>query len=181
VDLSDNALGPSGAQALGELLRRNHSIRTLRVHNDGLGQDGGKHIAAALLGKSGIEEEEDVEPENIAKIETFISGRNRLENPGAEALANTFKLMKTLTALQIPQNGIKPEGIVFIAESLKQNKGLMILDLNDNNIRESGAIALAAAFKELPELRKVNRTFSPSPLSHSSFALLLSPSFCDKP
>lgn len=156
LDLSDNALGPSGAKALGELLRTNHNLRTLRVHNDGLGQDGGKHIAAALLGKSGIEEEEDVDPQRVAKLTTFISGRNRLENPGAEALAKTFKVMRSLTALQIPQNGIRPEGIVAIAEALKENKGLTILDLNDNNIREKGAVALAAAFVELPELRKVN-------------------------
>eukprot|EP01102_Stenamoeba_stenopodia_P003012 TRINITY_DN12941_c0_g1_i1.p1 TRINITY_DN12941_c0_g1~~TRINITY_DN12941_c0_g1_i1.p1 ORF type:complete len:404 (-),score=144.47 TRINITY_DN12941_c0_g1_i1:87-1298(-) len=158
LDLSDNALGPSGAKALGTLISTNHSIRTLRVNNDGLGQDGGKHIAAALLGRehNGTNNDQDPEPEKIAKIETFVCGRNRLENPGAEALSKTFQAMKTLTALQIPQNGIRPEGITSIAAAIKANPGLKIVDLNDNTIKEKGAIALAEAFSHLTKLQKVN-------------------------
>jgi len=145
LDLSDNALGPSGAKALGTLISVNHSIRTLRVNNDGLGQDGGKHIAAALLGfeyNGKTQEQKDPEPSKIAKIETFVCGRNRLENPGAEALSNTFKAMKTLTALQIPQNGIRPEGITAIAAAIKENQGLKIVDLNDNTIKEKGLLSV---------------------------------------
>ena len=53
------------------------------------------------------------------QLKTFVAGRNRLENPGATALAKAFKTIGTLEHISIPQNGIRPEGIIELADSLE--------------------------------------------------------------
>lgn len=53
------------------------------------------------------------------KLKTFIAGRNRLENPGATALAEAFSAIGTLEIIKLPQNGIRPEGIIQLARSFE--------------------------------------------------------------
>ena len=48
LDLSDNALGPSGAQAIATFLPHCLALEELRLNNNGLGVDGGKIIAQGL-------------------------------------------------------------------------------------------------------------------------------------
>lgn len=44
-------------------------------------------------------------------LKEFICGRNRLEVPGTQALAAVFEDLGTLEVIEIPQNGIQPEGL----------------------------------------------------------------------
>ena len=59
-------------------------------------------------------------------MKVFISGRNRLENEGAKALSEAFKILGSLEEITMPQNGIRPEGVVLLAEAFKQNKNLKV-------------------------------------------------------
>ncbi|EDV24961.1 uncharacterized protein TRIADDRAFT_56415 [Trichoplax adhaerens] len=138
IDLSDNAFGPDGINAVKSLLsgRPGYTIKTLKLNNNGLGPNGGKILAAALrecYKNSG----------DKFSLKTFICGRNRLEIAGSEALASAFKIIGTLEDVSMPQNGIKSEGIVPLVCALACNKSLKRLNLNDNIFSQDGSKALA--------------------------------------
>lgn len=91
LDLSDNAFGPIGVQGLASLLRSSscYALEELRLNNNGLGIGGGKLLADALLDCFNSSKAEG----KPLALKVFIAGRNRLENDGAKALAQVFKVI----------------------------------------------------------------------------------------
>lgn len=90
LDLSDNAFGPIGVEGLAALLRSSscYALEVLRLNNNGLGITGGKLLAAALTDCYKCSKEKG----KPLSLKVFIAGRNRLENEGARALAEVFKV-----------------------------------------------------------------------------------------
>lgn len=167
VDLSHNAFGPAGTRAFVQLIMHNHSIRTLKVINNGLGIGGGTIIAQSLL--EALSQKNNTDNNNTdnnnnnnteqsqPRIETFEAGRNRLENSGATELARAFEQMRTLTSLHLPQNGIRPEGITALARAISVNSDQFTdLNLSDNTIKQEGAQSIATAIAQMPQLRHLN-------------------------
>ena len=62
---------------------------------------------------SGLSDLAKLSRENGQKLmlKEFICGRNRLEVPGTQALAAVFEELGTLEIIELPQNGIQPEGM----------------------------------------------------------------------
>jgi Ran GTPase-activating protein 1 len=131
--MSDNAFGPIGLEALMEFFQAGccYSLKELRLHNNGLGPDGAKKLAYSL-------EQCWRKSEKKLALKTFICGRNRLEYEGAKAVSNSLKLIGTLEEIQMPQNGIRPNGIEFIADACAHNPNLRIVNFNDNTFRSIG-------------------------------------------
>ncbi|MFH4982949.1 hypothetical protein AB6A40_009658 [Gnathostoma spinigerum] len=140
LDLSDNAFGPIGAEGVESFLQSSsaYSLQVLKLNNNGLGA-GGKIIARALRNCY----------QNAARdgckfhLKSFIAGRNRLENPGALALAEAFEEIGSLEEVVMHQNGIKAEGIEALAKSFARNKNLRVVNLNDNTFTSTGALSMA--------------------------------------
>lgn len=90
LDLSDNAFGPIGVEGLAALLRSSscYALEELRLNNNGLGITGGKLLASALLDCYNSSKKQG----KPLALKVFIAGRNRLENEGAKALAEVFKV-----------------------------------------------------------------------------------------
>ncbi|EYB94989.1 hypothetical protein Y032_0165g47 [Ancylostoma ceylanicum] len=149
LDLSDNAFGPIGAEGISEFLMSPsaYSMKTLKLNNNGLGA-GGKIIAKCLsqCQWNSLQEEEPF------ALKTFVAGRNRLEDPGARALAEAFKALGSLEEISLPQNGIRSAGICELADSFKFNDSLRVINLNDNTCTKKGANALAKVLGKLTEL-----------------------------
>ncbi|XP_078082201.1 ran GTPase-activating protein 1-like [Mustelus asterias] len=154
LDLSDNAFGPDGIQSCKDLLRNKScfTLEELRLNNCGLGTEGGKILAKAL---KECYEKSSAKGQPLA-LKVFVAGRNRLENDGAVALAEAFRLIGTLEEVQMPQNGITHQGIRALALSFTKNTNLRILNLNDNTFTEPGAVSMAEALKTLQKLEVVN-------------------------
>ncbi|XP_015779681.1 PREDICTED: ran GTPase-activating protein 1-like isoform X1 [Acropora digitifera] len=154
LDLSDNAFGPDGVKACVRLLTSCacYSLTTLKLNNNGLGIGGGKILSKALIDCHKFSSEAG----NPLQLKVFISGRNRLENPGAKSLAEAFQIIGTLEELQMPQNGIQHEGIAALAEAFKSNPNLRILNLNDNTFTAEGAKAMAEVLPSLKSLEVIN-------------------------
>lgn len=91
LDLSDNAFGPIGVEGLAALLRSPscYALEELRLNNNGLGITGGKLLASALTDCYNHSSKEG----KPLPLRVFIAGRNRLENEGAGALAEVFKVI----------------------------------------------------------------------------------------
>ncbi|WKY02698.1 hypothetical protein Q1695_016173 [Nippostrongylus brasiliensis] len=149
LDLSDNAFGPIGAEGISQFLvsKSAYSLKVLKLNNNGLGA-GGKIIAKCLIDCHKNATRDGYE----FKLKTFVAGRNRLENPGAKALAEAFKMLGSLEEVSIPQNGIQAEGICALARSFEYNPSLRVINLNDNTCTAVGATALAEVLGELTEL-----------------------------
>lgn len=91
LDLSDNAFGPIGVEGLASLLRSSScfGLEELRLNNNGLGIGGGRLLSAALIDCYNSSKQQG----KPLALKVFIAGRNRLENEGAKALANFFKVL----------------------------------------------------------------------------------------
>ncbi|KAJ2799638.1 Ran GAP Rna1 [Coemansia guatemalensis] len=152
VNLSDNAFGPLGAEAMADFLSKHTGLQVLKLNNNGLGINGGKTIANALIKCQALCEEQGKEP----SLHTIICGRNRLENGSAPVFAQAFAALKTLREVRMPQNGIRPEGIAELVGGLANNSKLAILDLQDNTFTESGSKALAEALIKWEALEIIN-------------------------
>ena len=153
LDLSDNAFGPHGAIPVAKFLPQLRNLQTLKLHNCGLGPQGGQAIAKALKDLA-------AEAGKFTGLETLVMGRNRLENSTMAALAEALKAHgATVKQVTLPQNGIRPEGIAtLLSEGLRHCGALQVLDLQDNTFTEPGSRALAVALEDAawPELQVLN-------------------------
>ncbi|XGW13991.1 hypothetical protein V3C99_000348 [Haemonchus contortus] len=149
LDLSDNAFGPVGAEGISQFLvsKSAYSLQVLKLNNNGLGA-GGKTIAECLLKCHRNASADGHE----FKLKTFVAGRNRLEDPGAKALAEAFTVLGSLEEVSIPQNGIRAAGICALARSFRSNPSLRLININDNTCTVEGALALAEVLDDLTEI-----------------------------
>ncbi|KAJ1873172.1 Ran GAP Rna1 [Coemansia sp. RSA 990] len=152
VNLSDNAFGPLGAEAMSSFLSKHTILQVLRLNNNGLGIQGGQTIARALLQSQKESEKQGKSP----SLHTLVCGRNRLENGSAPEFAKAFAALKTLREVRMPQNGIRPEGIAELIGGLAHNHGLSVLDLQDNTFTQVGSKALAEALVKWEVLEVLN-------------------------
>lgn len=153
LDLSDNAFGPAGARPLMRLLVNNRNIRTLKLNNNGLGIEGGRLVSVAL-----IEAHEKNQELGVAdELQVIIAGRNRMESPGVGHIAKALQLYSaTLIRVQMPQNSIRPDGILVLMTALASCTKLEHLDLQDNTFTEPGSLALANVCANWPILRTLH-------------------------
>lgn len=154
LDLSDNAFGPRGIEGLVDLLKSRscYTLKELKLNNNGLGIGGGKVLSECLLECH----RSSVAAGTPLSLRVFISGRNRLENDGATALAGAFKAIGTLEELSMPQNGINLPGIKALVEAIAANPRLRLLNLNDNTFTEAGGREMAQVLPRLQELEVIN-------------------------
>ncbi|CAG8555885.1 345_t:CDS:2 [Funneliformis caledonium] len=152
LNFSDNAFGPAGAEPMVDFLTKNRRLRVLKLNNNGLGVRGGILIGKALLAAA----DKNVSEGRTSSLRTIIAGRNRLEDGSSQALANAIAAHGTLTEVRIPQNGIRPDGIITLSKGLAVCKDLEILDLQDNTFTEKGSVNFAKALVEWPNLKVLN-------------------------
>uniref|UniRef100_A0A8R1Y160 Ran-GTPase activating protein 1 C-terminal domain-containing protein n=1 Tax=Onchocerca volvulus TaxID=6282 RepID=A0A8R1Y160_ONCVO len=153
LDLSDNAFGPIGAEGLEQFLESSsaYSLEVLKLNNNGLGA-GGKIIAKALIRCHANARKDG---QNF-QLKTFIAGRNRLEDPGAFALAEAFQVLGSLEEITMYQDGIRPKGIEALSKSFRYNPNLKIINLSDNTFTVNGAHAMAQVIRDLSNLEVLN-------------------------
>ena len=151
LNLSDNAFGPIGLDALVTFLASStcFNLKEMRMHNNGLGPEGAKKLANALI--SGYKNSN-----SKLLLKVFICGRNRLELEGSRAICEALKMMGSLEEIQMPQNGIRPNGIENIADALSSNPNLRIINMNDNTFTKRGSEAISKALINLKNLEYVN-------------------------
>ncbi|XP_061604519.1 ran GTPase-activating protein 1a isoform X2 [Phyllopteryx taeniolatus] len=154
LDLSDNAFGPDGVKGIEQLLKSPacYTLQELRLNNCGMGIGGGKILATSLIE---CHKKSSGEGPPLS-LKVFVAGRNRLENDGATALAQSFQLMGSLEEIHMPQNGINHPGVTALAKAVQHNPNLRTLNLNDNTFTEEGAIAMAKALKDLRSIQVIN-------------------------
>ncbi|XP_054843785.1 ran GTPase-activating protein 1 [Eublepharis macularius] len=154
LDLSDNAFGPDGVRGFEALLKSPacFTLQELKLNNCGMGIGGGKILAGAL---QECHRKSSAQGKPLA-LKIFMAGRNRLENDGATALAEAFRIIGTLEEVHMPQNGINHPGITALAQAFALNPLLRVINLNDNTFTEKGAVAMAESLKKLRQVEVIN-------------------------
>jgi len=108
------------------------SLKTLKITNCGIGPEGGELIANALRENSEL------------KLTHFAAGRDRLENKGITAIAGVFKDMKSLEVIEVPQNGIKKDGMMALLDAFIANaETLREVYIHDNWVKTEAVEKLA--------------------------------------
>jgi Ran GTPase-activating protein 1 len=118
LDISNNAVAPTGCQALFDLIKNAPTLQYFWANNCGLAQNGVIHIAKAI-------------EEGTAPLKVLSMTRNRIEVK-AVCVGKAVARLADLEELIMFQNGIKEEGMVGLLEGLKHCSKLRKLDLSDN-------------------------------------------------
>ncbi|QLQ79493.1 hypothetical protein HG537_0C01400 [Torulaspora globosa] len=140
LNLSDNAFGLRTIDILENFIANATHLKHLLLSNNGMGPFAGERIGKALFQLA-----QNKKQKNEPFLETFICGRNRLENGSALYLALGLKSHGDgLKSVKLYQNGIRPRGVAtLIHYGLKFNKNLQILDMQDNTFTKSASSILA--------------------------------------
>lgn len=140
LNLSDNAFGLRTIDILENFIANATHLKHLLLSNNGMGPFAGERIGKALFQLA-----QNKMRKNEPFLETFICGRNRLENGSALYLALGLKSHGDgLKSVKLYQNGIRPRGVAtLIHYGLKFNKNLQILDMQDNTFTSYASSILA--------------------------------------
>ena len=152
LDLSDNAFGGRCADAMVPFLTNNTSFQVFKLNNNGLGIWGGTVVSKALLENA----RKCAAAGKKSSLRVVVCGRNRLENGSAPHWAEAFAAHGGLVEVQLPQNGIRMEGIEAIANGLSKCASLKVLDLQDNTATKSGTRSIVKVLSSWPDLRVLN-------------------------
>lgn len=141
LNLSDNAFGLRTIDSLENYIANAVHLKHLILSNNGMGPFAGERIGKALFQLA-----QNKKAKKEPFLETFVCGRNRLENGSALYLALGLKSHADgLQTVRLYQNGIRPKGVAtLIHYGLKFNKNLKVLDLQDNTFTKSASSILAA-------------------------------------
>uniref|UniRef100_A0A2K5CDZ8 Ran GTPase-activating protein 1 n=1 Tax=Aotus nancymaae TaxID=37293 RepID=A0A2K5CDZ8_AOTNA len=153
LDLSDNTSGPDGMQGFETLLKSSacFTLHQLKLNNCGMGFGSSKILAAAL---TECHWKSSAQSKSLA-LKVFVAGRNRLENDGATALAEAFRVTGTLEEVHMPQNGINHPGVTALAQAFAVNPLRQVINLN-NTFTEKGTVAVAETLKTLQQVEVIN-------------------------
>ena len=121
LDVSNNAFGAVGVQAVVDLLKQAPDLADLQVNNNGLGSSGATLVA-----------------EGIRNLNLRVLGicRNRIENVGAVAIGEALRGMGSLQRLSVFQNGITAQGMISIFGAVGANLEMQYVNVTDNNLKD---------------------------------------------
>lgn len=143
LDISNNALGPSGALALSDFLLQASDLRVLLINNCGLGIDGVTTISNSLKTGAG-------------NLEVWAMSRNRAENPGAQKVGEALSGLKKLKELHVFQNVIRLEGMLAIVTALQGCPDLEVVDVRDNYVKGEAAKEMGVLIEKSQKLKALN-------------------------
>jgi hypothetical protein len=133
-------IGPRGAQALGEMLSVNATLKVLRLYSCSIWDEGAGPLAAALRQNRTLEE--------------LSLGNNGITHVGAAAIAAALLFNQTLKRLELYNNPLGDDGVVALAKAVPRS-GLRELWLLETEFGEQGCAALVAMLKDGSRLRKL--------------------------
>ena len=136
IDEALNVLNPSlitGGEALGDMLRSNHTLTELDLSWNSIRLESAIAIAVAL--------------EKNTTLKTLLLGYNSFGDMPSQVLGRTLKTNTGLTVLDLEYNSITPKAATVLANAISFNGTLLKLNINGNILGKIGAQALVAAIQ----------------------------------
>uniref|UniRef100_A0A493TJI1 NLR family CARD domain containing 3 n=1 Tax=Anas platyrhynchos platyrhynchos TaxID=8840 RepID=A0A493TJI1_ANAPP len=170
LSLRSNSIGPSGAKALADALKKNQVLLSLNLQHNVIKEDGATFLAEALLtnhklttlhlqknsiGAQGARKIAEALKRNCSLKELMLSS-NSVGDNGSVALAEALKVNHSLQSLDLQSNSISSAGVAALTAALCSNKGLVNLNLRENSISKEGGPAIARALRTNNTLRRLD-------------------------
>ncbi|NXA41590.1 NLRC3 protein, partial [Eudromia elegans] len=168
--LRSNSIGPKGAKALADALKKNQVLLSLNLQHNVIKEEGATFLAEALLtnhrlttlhlqknsiGTHGARKIAEALKQNCSLKELILSS-NCVGDDGSVALAEALKVNHSLQSLDLQSNSISNAGVTALTWALCFNKGLINLNLRENSIGKEGGPAIARALRTNSTLRKLD-------------------------
>ena len=158
LDLSNNSLGATEAQAIAEALEGNGQLQSLILDvNAMIGDDGVSAIADSLLApqvKPGQAKPGQAKRASALQVLSLSSCGIKAE--GARAIGSCLAANPSLTHLVLSRNELEDDGSVALSEGLKANTTLQLLVLRDCAIQTKGVRAIGRALRSNVGLREMD-------------------------
>lgn len=152
LDLSDNAVGQTGVQAVRPLLRRIRlKIKELLFNNDGMSAAACKQLAEELL-----ETDNKQSGATVLRLNKFHIYNNLSENDGAREIARILKASPEIKDIRISSTRIRGAGGIDLAKSLENAHFLEKVDFSDNAFQPDFGFALSVGIKTQAHLIELN-------------------------
>lgn len=151
-----NTICPRGAEALAEALTGNKMLRLLDIEHHTMGESGARAFALMLERNTTLQELNMKGDDAVSDGDASGIGAEQAQRI---AVALTEK-NRTLTSLNIAQNQIGKDGVVWFSNLLKLSKTLKVLDLSLSGM--DGKVAL-----RFFECLSMNRTLAKLNLAHN--------------
>ena len=133
-------IGAAIAQAVGDALKVNQSLKQLKLMDNQIGDVGVQALGNALRVNQ--------------TLQTLELVNNQIDNMGAQALGDALQVNHTLEALSLEGNQIGNAGAGALADALRVNQTLRMLNISRNQIGDAGAQALFDSLKVNHKLRE---------------------------
>ncbi|NXA50672.1 NLRC3 protein, partial [Nothocercus julius] len=168
--LRSNSIGPKGAKALADALKKNQVLLSLNLQHNVIKEEGTMFLAEALstnhrlttlhlqknsIGTHGARKIAEALKQNCSLKELILSS-NSVGDNGSIALAEALKVNHSLQSLDLQSNSISNTGVTALMWALCSNKGLINLNLRENSIGKEGGPAIARALRTNSTLRKLD-------------------------
>lgn len=137
--LFKNDLDAEAAITIAEILKSDHVLRVLDLHDNNITDNGAIAISESLR-----------ENKNLYSLKI---GRNDIGHGGAMAMAETLRHNQTLRTLWLDYNEVGDKGAVALADALRMNHGLEALNLEMNKIEQAGLLALSQSLRSNQSLK----------------------------
>eukprot|EP01065_Artemidia_motanka_P015834 TRINITY_DN1954_c1_g1_i5.p1 TRINITY_DN1954_c1_g1~~TRINITY_DN1954_c1_g1_i5.p1 ORF type:complete len:431 (+),score=57.99 TRINITY_DN1954_c1_g1_i5:30-1295(+) len=143
LNLSHNPdIGDDGIEALGEGLKWNSSLETLKLEYCGIGWKGGEHVGKYIVRASSVK--------NL-----HLKGNN-IGAKGLQGVSGALARNMTLERLDLSDNcfGIHADAIEALRDGIEANDSLTAIDLNLNSMVPPGAMMLLEVLKTKPKIKE---------------------------
>ena len=132
-DCDLHPISSAGAQALGAALQVNHTLQSLNLYSNFIGDAGAQALGVALQVNH--------------TLQSLNLENNNIGDAGAKALGTALQVNHTLQSLDLSRNQIGDAGIQALAAALKVNQSIQWLNLKWIQIGTVGAWDLGAALQ----------------------------------
>eukprot|EP01002_Notosolenus_urceolatus_P003022 NODE_179_length_2552_cov_13.896524_g136_i0.p1 GENE.NODE_179_length_2552_cov_13.896524_g136_i0~~NODE_179_length_2552_cov_13.896524_g136_i0.p1 ORF type:complete len:810 (-),score=192.96 NODE_179_length_2552_cov_13.896524_g136_i0:121-2469(-) len=160
VDLENNGISDSGAEAIGAALMYNCSLLTILLDRNKIKTQGALSIANGLL--------------ESRRVKTVSLGWNRLRETGINHLLQAVATVRSVTALSLCNTEMGPGSANVLKETLRPSASpIKILNLAGNRISD-GLIELTTGLvdnQHLKELNLASNHIDPAAATHFGMAL----------
>eukprot|EP00808_Paulinella_micropora_P020740 g14005.t1 len=129
------------AVILAEFLKDNHTLTSLDLYDNAIGDGGAKAIGDGLKVNASV---------------TYVSlNRNQIGDAGAVAISKSVEVNQTLRELKLRNNRIGDDGAHAVGEALKDHPSVTSVDLRDNDLSVASGLALVAVVKQNPRIQEL--------------------------
>jgi Ran GTPase-activating protein (RanGAP) involved in mRNA processing and transport len=142
LDLRGNDIRVEGAQAIGQMLKKNYALQSLCLEWNFLGMHNGVEALGEALAHN----------RSLTQLDLR---NNKVGSDGASSLARGLAGNATLTSLDLRWNNIQAAGGQALADALAENTTLVELQLAGNKLPLSTSRSIDAALRRNKEGRAV--------------------------